>query len=83
MKFFYKENIYLKNGRFILNSFTKSMLKYKLSMIGFEPRISCIENDLSTNSQCDQRKIAKCLLKLPKNDFTRKMIGFNTFTKIG
>ena len=51
-------------------------------MIGFEPRISCIENDRSTNSQCDQRKIAKCLLKLPKNDFTRKMIGFNTFTKI-
>ena len=28
------------------------------------------------------RKIAKCLLKLPKNDFTRKMIGFDTFTKI-
>ena len=32
--------------------------------------------------QCDQKKIAKCLQKLPKNDFTRKMIDFNTFTKI-
>ena len=32
--------------------------------------------------QCDQIKIAKCLKKLPKNDFTRKMIHFDTFTKI-
>ena len=32
--------------------------------------------------QCDQKKIAKCLQKLPKNDFTRKMIDFDTFTKI-
>ena len=32
--------------------------------------------------QCDQKKIAKCLLKLPKNDFTRKIIDFNTFTKL-
>ena len=24
--------------------------------------------------QCDQKKIAKCLQKLPKNDFTTKMI---------
>ena len=28
------------------------------------------------------RKNAKCLLKLLKNDFTRKMIDFDTFTKI-
>ena len=27
-------------------------------------------------------KIAKCLYKLPKNDFTWKMIEFDTFTKI-
>ena len=27
-------------------------------------------------------KIAKCLEKLPKSDFTRKMNDFNTFTKI-
>ena len=27
-------------------------------------------------------KIARCLLKLPKNDGTRKMIDFNIFTKI-
>ena len=32
--------------------------------------------------QCDQTKIAKCLWKLPKNDFTRNMIDFDTFTKI-
>ena len=25
-------------------------------------------------SQCDQKKFAKCLKKLPKNDFTSKMI---------
>ena len=32
--------------------------------------------------QCDQKKIAKCLKTLPKNDFTRKMIDFDIFTKI-
>ena len=32
--------------------------------------------------QCDQTKIAKSLLKLTKNDFTRKMIDFDNFTKI-
>ena len=34
------------------------------------------------SQQCDQKKIAKYLKKLPKNDYTRKMIGFGTFTKI-
>ena len=37
---------------------------------------------LMTCQQCNQKKIAKCLKKLPKNDFTRKMIAFDTFTKI-
>ena len=32
--------------------------------------------------QCDQKKIAKCLEKLPESDFTRKMKDFDTFTKI-
>ena len=32
--------------------------------------------------QCDQKKIAKFLQNLPKNNFTRKMIDFDTFTKI-
>ena len=32
--------------------------------------------------QCDQKNITKCLLKLPENDFTRKMIDFDTITKI-
>ena len=31
--------------------------------------------------QCVQKKIAKFLFKLPKNDFTRKMIDFDTPTK--
>ena len=29
-----------------------------------------------------RKKVAKCRQKLPKNDFTRKMIDFDTFTKI-
>ena len=32
--------------------------------------------------QCEQIKIVKCLYKLPKNGFTRKMNDFDTFTKI-
>ena len=31
--------------------------------------------------QCGQIKIAKCLSKLPKNDFIKKMNDFGTFTK--
>ena len=34
------------------------------------------------SEKCDQKKIAKSLQKLPKNDFTRKMKDFDTFTKI-
>ena len=37
---------------------------------------------LDSEGQCDQKKIAKCLSRLPKNDFTRKMIYFDTSTKI-
>jgi len=37
---------------------------------------------ISTHKQCDQKKIAKSLLKLPKNDFTRKSTAFDTFTKM-
>ena len=33
-------------------------------------------------NQCDQKKFAKCLIKLPKNDFTRKMTDFDNFIKI-
>ena len=31
--------------------------------------------------QCDQKKIAKCLLKWPKNDFTREMIDLQKLPK--
>ena len=44
--------------------------------------IECVCGNFMTHDQCDQKKIAKCLSKLPKNDFTRKMKGFDTFTKI-
>ena len=50
-------------------------------MTAFEKQICEVRSDCSAN-QCDQKKIAKCLLKLPKNDFTRKMIDFETFTII-
>ena len=33
-------------------------------------------------NQCDQKKIAKCLKKLPKNDFPIKMTDFENFTKM-
>ena len=33
-------------------------------------------------NQCDQYKVARCLLKLPHNDFTRKIKDFDTFTKM-
>ena len=35
-----------------------------------------------TLHQRDQIKVAKCLQNLPKNDFTRKIKDFDTFTKI-
>ena len=34
------------------------------------------------SNQCDQKKIAKSLQKLPKNDFTRKIKDFDTFKKL-
>ena len=37
---------------------------------------------LVTWGQCDQKKIAKCLQNLPKNDFNRKIKDFDTFTTI-
>ena len=54
------------------------MLKWsKQGKAGFLNWRSDLKDD-----QCDQKKIAKCLQKLPKNDFTRKMKDFDTFTKI-
>ena len=32
--------------------------------------------------QCDQKKSPNVYKKLPKNDFTRKMIDFNTLQKL-
>ena len=39
------------------------------------------EGNEGIKGQCDQKKITKSLQKLPKNDFTGKMIDFDTFTK--
>ena len=33
-------------------------------------------------NQFDQETVAKCLSKLPKNDITRKIKDFYTYTKI-
>ena len=35
-----------------------------------------------TTIQCDQKKIAKCLSKLPKNDYTRKIQTLTTLQKL-
>ena len=59
-------------------------------------RFTASEGSSSLNCKIDERffrklgtylsvwpeKNAKCLLKLPQIDFTRKMIDFETFTKI-
>ena len=37
---------------------------------------------LDVANSVTKKKIAKCLLKLPKNNFTRKMKDFDTITKI-
>ena len=34
------------------------------------------------DEQCDHEKVAKCLYKLPNDDFTRKVKDFDIFTKI-
>ena len=44
--------------------------------------IKQMSNSWKGVQQCDQKIIAKCLQKLPKNDFTRKIIDFDNFTKI-
>jgi len=45
-------------------------------------RLTALFRGKLSYEQCDQIKIAKCLQKLPKNDFTRKMNDFEAFTKI-
>ena len=37
---------------------------------------------VGSGEQCDQKKIVKCLQKVAQNNFTRKMIDFDTFTKL-
>ena len=61
----------------IFNFFSMNRLAYLTLLINFPfYRYSRL------NQQCDQLKVAKCLQKLPKNDFTRKLIDFSNFTKI-
>ena len=58
----------------IVCKFERHFGSYKLSSHSSKALVHCI--------QCDQKKIAKCLLKLPKNDFTSKIKDVGTFTKI-
>ena len=45
--------------------------------------LQCIKNkEYWGRCKCNQKRIIKCLKKLPKNEFTRKMIDFNSFTKL-
>ena len=47
------------------------------------PAQNCIRaKNIEWRLQCDQKKIAKCLQKLPKNDFTRKMIDLTPLQKM-
>ena len=52
-----------------------------LNFVNFSFQIIFLQQE-DCGKQCDQIKIAKCLWMLPNNDFTRKMIDFDTFTKI-
>ena len=59
----------------------KAVRLFKLSRkLKSEPK--SVYNIDGKDDQCGQKKIAKCLKKLPKNDFTTKMIDFDTPTKI-
>ena len=61
-------------------SFRRYHLYHFYQLSQFPKYYDSFKEDLPV--QCDQKKIAKCLKKLPKNDFTRKMKDFDNFTKI-
>ena len=44
--------------------------------------LQVLKNTKGCHNQFDQKKIANCLQKLPKKDFTRKMNDFDIFTKL-
>ena len=56
---------------------------YTYSQEGYLSYKLCYDLKMVNNLQSVwPEKISKCLQKLPKNDFTRKMIDFDTLTKI-
>ena len=59
--------------------FVSCLVKFFLAKL---PMMVLIQTSIFYWRQCDQIKIAKCLKKLPQNDFTRKMIAFDTYPKI-
>ena len=55
--------------------------KVQLIPLGYSMAPVQFKFHLYSCRQCDQKKIAKCLWKLPKNGFTLKMTDFDNFTK--
>ena len=58
------------------------MLLHNPTMKLFEISVNQFQYVYLPRQQCDQKKIAKCLLNLLENDFTRKMKDSDTFSKI-
>ena len=59
--------------------------KWRAKTVIFEAKIGPLSQNSATIKdwrQCDQKKVAKCLKKVAKNDFTRKMTDFDKYTKI-
>ena len=54
----------------------------KSSAVFLQPHPLRVHTHLMVVVSVTRKKIAKYLFKLPKNDFTRKMIDFDSFTKI-
>ena len=47
------------------------------------PKMISLEKlKILASAQCDQKKSSNVYKKLPKNDFTRRMIDFNTLQKL-
>ena len=61
------------------------MIEYCISCTynrSIDRSIAFAESDIRYSPTSVTRKNRQRLVKLPKNDFTRKMIDFDTFTKI-
>ena len=73
-------DFFVENAALVLA--TKTLGGVSLMVLVMQMVIAVMMGWEGSGGQCDQKKIAECLKKLPKNDFTRKMIDFDTITKI-